>query len=98
VTSSPATELTARDLGMRVDRSAGQTPRARRLAIDGADQVASWLVTGCGAATLTRLGHVWLRDAPRSPDGGLVDDPVATAARLSSTTRLIERGLFAPAL
>ena len=50
------------------------------------------------AATLTRLRHVWLRDAPRSPDGGVVDDPVATAARLSSTTRLIERGLFAPGL
>jgi ribose 5-phosphate isomerase A len=57
------------------------------------------------AATLARLGHVWLRDAPRSPDGGViadylgeVDDPVATAARLSSTTGLIEHGLFAPAL
>ena len=57
------------------------------------------------AATLARLGHVRLRDVPRSPDGGViadylgeVDDPVTTAARLSSTTGLIEHGLFAPAL
>ncbi|HEV7174012.1 MAG TPA: hypothetical protein VGN29_00895, partial [Solirubrobacteraceae bacterium] len=56
-------------------------------------------------ATLARLGHVRLRDVPRSPDGGViadyfgeVDDPVATAARLSSTTGLIEHGLFAPDL
>ena len=54
------------------------------------------------AATLARLGQ---RLAARSPDGaviagylGEVDDPVETHAQLSSTTRLIERGLFAPAL
>jgi ribose 5-phosphate isomerase A len=48
---------------------------------------------------------VRLRDVPRSPDGGViadylgeVDDPAATAALLSSTTGLIEHGLFAPAL
>ncbi|MFZ0977299.1 MAG: hypothetical protein WAN22_34100, partial [Solirubrobacteraceae bacterium] len=52
-----------------------------------------------------RLGHVRLRDVSRSPDGGViadylgeVDDPAATAARLSSTTGLIEHGLCAPAL
>ena len=46
-----------------------------------------------------------LRDVPRSPDGGViadylgeVDDPAATAAWLSSTTGLIEHGLFAPDL
>ena len=57
------------------------------------------------AAALARLGQVRLRDVPRSPDGGVIadclgeaDDPVATAARLSRTTGLIEHGLFAPAL
>jgi ribose 5-phosphate isomerase A len=57
------------------------------------------------AATRARLGHVRLRDAPRSPDGGVIadylgeiDDPGATALRLSSTTGVIEHGLFAPAL
>jgi ribose 5-phosphate isomerase A len=57
------------------------------------------------AATLARLGRVRLRDVPRSPDGGViadylgeVEDPDAMAARLSSTTGLIEHGLFAPAL
>ena len=57
------------------------------------------------AATLARLGHVRLRDVPRSPDGGViadylgeVDEPDATAARLSSTTGVIEHGLFAPTL
>jgi ribose 5-phosphate isomerase A len=57
------------------------------------------------AATLARLGRVRLRPVPRSPDGGViadylgeVDDPVAMAARLSSTTGVIEHGLFGPAL
>ena len=57
------------------------------------------------AATLARLGRVRLRDVPRSPDGGAiadylgeVEDPDTMAARLSSTTGVIERGLFGPAL
>jgi ribose 5-phosphate isomerase A len=57
------------------------------------------------AATLARLGRVRLRDAPRSPDGGViadylgqVDDPDRTALRLSSTTGVIEHGLFRPTL
>jgi ribose 5-phosphate isomerase A len=57
------------------------------------------------AATLARLGHVRLRDVPRSPDGGVIadymepfDDPEALAARLSMTTGVVEHGLFAPEL
>ena len=56
-------------------------------------------------ATLRALGTVDLRDAPRSPDGGviadfrgLVDDPAALAARLSATPGVVEHGLFAPEL
>jgi ribose 5-phosphate isomerase A len=150
VTSSPATELAARDLGIEVESFTGPDAPARiDLTIDGADQVASsgWLVKGGGAAhtrekaiataaerfvvivssnkmverpappipvelldyglsaTLARLGHVRLRDVPRSPDGGVIadylgeiNDPVETAAQLSSITGLIEHGLFSPAL
>jgi ribose 5-phosphate isomerase A len=50
------------------------------------------------AATLARLGHVRLRDVPRSPDGGViadylgeVDEADAIAARLSSTTGVLSR-------
>jgi ribose 5-phosphate isomerase A len=57
------------------------------------------------AATLRRLGSVELRDAPRSPDGGViadytgaVDDPAAVAALLSATTGVVEHGLFPPEL
>ncbi len=53
------------------------------------------------AATLDRLGSVELRDAPRSPDGGVIadyvaafDDPEALAARLSATVGVVEHGLF----
>ena len=150
VTSSPATERAARDLGMRVESFSGPDAPARvDLAIDGADQVApsGWLVKGGGAAhtrekalaaaaerfvvivgsnktvdrlsppiplelleyglaaTFARLGRVRLRDVPRSPDGGViadylgeVEDPDTMAARLSSTTGVIEHGLFGPAL
>ena len=54
-------------------------------------------------ATLAELGHVTLRDAARSPDGGViadyhgpVGDPAALAARLSSTPGVVEHGLFPP--
>jgi ribose 5-phosphate isomerase A len=57
------------------------------------------------AATLLRLGSVELRDVSRSPDGGViadytgpVDDPAAVAALLSSTTGVVEHGLFPPDL
>lgn len=57
------------------------------------------------ASTLRRLGSVTLRDAPRSPDGGVigdytgdVGDPAALAARLSSAAGLVEHGLFPPGL
>jgi ribose 5-phosphate isomerase A len=57
------------------------------------------------AATLERLGEVELRDAPRSPDGGVIadyrgelDDPEALAARLSAAVGVVEHGLFPPAL
>ena len=57
------------------------------------------------AATLHRLGWVELRDAPRSPDGGViadytgpVDDPAAVAALLSATIGVVEHGLFPPDL
>ena len=57
------------------------------------------------AATLRRIGSVELRDAPRSPDGGVIadytgpfDDPAALASRLSETTGVVEHGLFGPDL
>jgi ribose 5-phosphate isomerase A len=57
------------------------------------------------AATLRRLGTVELRDASRSPDGGViadytgqVDDPADLAARLSCTAGVVEHGLFPPEL
>jgi ribose 5-phosphate isomerase A len=150
VTSSPATERAARELGMEVQSFIGpEAPNHLDLTIDGADQAApsGWLVKGGGgahtrekalaaaaerfvvivssnklvhrpeppvplelldyglAATLARLGRVRLRDAPRSPDGGVIadylgqiDDPDRTDLRLSSTTGVIEHGLFRPTL
>jgi ribose 5-phosphate isomerase A len=57
------------------------------------------------AATLRRLVSVELRDAPKSPDGGLIadytadfDDPGGLAAMLSETVGVVEHGLFAPGL
>jgi len=56
-------------------------------------------------ATLRRLGDVTLRDAPPSPDGGVIadyharfDDPAELAARISSTPGVIDHGLFSPAI
>ena len=61
---------------------------------------------GFGAAsTLVRLGdEVWLRNVPRSPDGGLIadyrgpglDDPGALAARLEADPGVAAHGLFPP--
>jgi ribose 5-phosphate isomerase A len=61
---------------------------------------------GFGAAsTLARLGdHVELRDAPPSPDGGVIadyrgpglDDPAALAARLEADPGVAAHGLFPP--
>lgn len=56
-------------------------------------------------ATLARLGEaVELRDAPRSPDGGVIadyrgaglEDPAALAARLDADPGVAAHGLFAP--
>jgi ribose 5-phosphate isomerase A len=56
-------------------------------------------------ATLRALGAAELREAPPSPDGGLiadylgpVDDPAALAAWLAATPGVAEHGLFAPEL
>lgn len=56
-------------------------------------------------ATLHELGEVTLRDAPPSPDGGViadyrgdVGDPAALAQRFASLPGVIEHGLFPPAL
>jgi ribose 5-phosphate isomerase A len=56
-------------------------------------------------ATLRALAPTSLRDAPLSPDGGLiadyggpVGDPAALAARLSSTPGVVGHGLFGPEL
>jgi ribose 5-phosphate isomerase A len=57
------------------------------------------------ASTLERLGpDVELRDAPRSPDGGVIadyrggglDDPAALAARLEADPGVAAHGLFPP--
>jgi ribose 5-phosphate isomerase A len=57
------------------------------------------------AATLERLGAVTLRDAARSPDGGVIadytgefDDPEELSALLSGTPGVVEHGLFSPSL
>lgn len=57
------------------------------------------------AATLERLGSVTLRDAARSPDGGVIadytrefDDPEELSALLASTPGVVEHGLFSPSL
>jgi ribose 5-phosphate isomerase A len=57
------------------------------------------------AATLRRLEHVVLRDAPPSPDGGLIadfhgeiDDAAALAERLEATPGVVDHGLFRPEL
>jgi ribose 5-phosphate isomerase A len=150
VATSPATESTARELGLRVETFAGvHAPARLDIAIDGADQVdsACWLVKGGGAAhtrekavaaaadrfvvivdssklvervgppvplelsefglasALHRLGSVSLRDAVRSPDGGVIadytgffEDPRTLAARLAAEPGVVEHGLFQPAL
>jgi ribose 5-phosphate isomerase A len=56
-------------------------------------------------ATLRALGEAGLRDAPASPDGGVladyvgpVGDPAMLAARLSATPGVVEHGLFEPEL
>jgi ribose 5-phosphate isomerase A len=56
-------------------------------------------------STLLALSNVALRDAPPSPDGGViadylgsVSDPRALASRLSETPGVVEHGLFAPDL
>jgi ribose 5-phosphate isomerase A len=57
------------------------------------------------AATLRRLEHAVLRDAPPSPDGGLIadyqaeiGDAAALAARLDATAGVVDHGLFPPEL
>jgi ribose 5-phosphate isomerase A len=57
------------------------------------------------AATLHRLGSVALRDAVRSPDGGIIadyagsfEDPQGLADRLAAEPGVVEHGLFPPAL
>ena len=57
------------------------------------------------AATLERLCEARLRDASRSPDGGVLADwigsvgePAGLAARLDATTGVVEHGLFSPTL
>ena len=57
------------------------------------------------AATMRELGEVSLRDAPESPDGGLiadyggpVGDPGDLAALFSATPGVVEHGLFPPQL
>jgi ribose 5-phosphate isomerase A len=56
-------------------------------------------------ATLERLETAALREAPPSPDGGLiadylgpVGDPAGLAARLAATPGVVEHGLFPPEL
>ena len=56
-------------------------------------------------ATLAALAPVRPRDAPPSPDGGLIadwfgelDDPAAVAARLAAVPGVVEHGLFPPSL
>jgi ribose 5-phosphate isomerase A len=57
------------------------------------------------ASTLRQLEPTRVRDAPRSPDGGVIADflgefvdPMEFARRLSSTPGVLAHGLFAPSL
>ncbi len=57
------------------------------------------------AATLARLGSAELREAPPTPDDGVladwigeVGDPAELAARLSATPGVVDHGLFSPEL
>jgi ribose 5-phosphate isomerase A len=57
------------------------------------------------AATLRALAPVEVRDAPPSPDGGVIadyqgstDDPSTLAIRLASAPGVVEHGLFEPEL
>ena len=57
------------------------------------------------AATMRALGDVTLRDAPPSPDGGViadyretVEDVAALAERLSATPGVVDHGLFPAAM
>lgn len=57
------------------------------------------------AATLVRLGPVEIRDAPPTPDGGVladwtgsVGDPAELARALAETAGVVDHGLFAPEL
>jgi ribose 5-phosphate isomerase A len=57
------------------------------------------------ASTLARLSEIELREAPPSPDGGVIADylgevwdPVALAARLAADPGVAAHGLFEPAL
>jgi ribose 5-phosphate isomerase A len=57
------------------------------------------------AATLRELASVEVRDAPPSPDGGVIadytgeiGDPVALSMRLAAVPGVVEHGLFPPAL
>lgn len=56
-------------------------------------------------ATLRAVGHAQLRDAPPTPDGGLladyfgpIEDARQLATRLAATPGVVEHGLFAPDL
>jgi ribose 5-phosphate isomerase A len=146
VATSPATEVAARALGLRVEEldEVGELD----IAIDGADQIdgRGWLIKGGGGAhtrekivafaarrfvviasaekvvrrlappvplelmrfgagrTLAALGQARLREAPESPDGGLIADylgdvgadPGELAASLSAIPGVVGHGLFAP--
>ena len=57
------------------------------------------------AATLRELGEASLRDAPTTPDGGViadyggeVGDPAELARRLDATPGVVDHGLFPPVL
>jgi len=57
------------------------------------------------ATTVARLGEARLRDAPPTPEGGLLADwfgpvgePAELAARLEATPGVVDHGLFAPEL
>lgn len=56
-------------------------------------------------STLARLGQVEIRNAPPTPDGGVladwrgpIDDPAELAQMLAETPGVVEHGLFRPAL
>jgi ribose 5-phosphate isomerase len=88
----------------------GVEQEKRAAAEAAAELVEDGMTVGLGTGSTVRyllraLAPTTVRDAPRSPDGGVIadftgdfDEPAELAARLAATPGVVEHGLFAPGL